>query len=279
MAHRFGPDEPDCQVTYHTGQLASDWSQLFSNIKPDLVIDTLTAVHFDAQKPIMDAAVEHNVPRFVPSEYGHDSLNKQLQDRLPPYRERARAIKYLQQLSKDSKIEWAAFATGAVLDRGILSGNLGFDVKWQSASLAGDENVPFAGSSSPWTGKVMAAIIQHWEEVKNQYLYTAGLTTTARDIIRSLEKDRNKQFAVGKGNVKETVQEAERRIKSGFPDAGMFLMERSVFYEEEMGAVKPFQDGDAKERLGLQGERLEDIIKAVMHDYEHHGGHAGCGCD
>ena len=185
----------------------------------------------------------------------------------------------MQQLSNDGKIEWVAVATGAVLDRGILNGNLGFDLKWQSAALAGNDNVAFPGSSSPWDGKVMAAVIEHWNEVRNQYLYVAGLTTNAREIIKSLEKARNKDFAVGRGDVKEYVQEAGRRMKQGFPDAGMFLMERSVLYDEDMGNVKPFQNSDAKEKLGLKGEQLEDIIKAVMHDYEHHGGHAGCGCD
>ena len=248
-------------------------------MKPDLVINALTAVHFDAQKEIIDAAVEKSVPRFVPSEYGHDTQNEQLQDRLPPYKERARAIEYLQQLSNDGKIEWVAVATGTVLDRGLLNGNLGFDIKWQSAALAGNDNTMFPGSSSLWDGKVIAAVIKHWNEVKNRYLYVAGLTTNARDIVKSLEKARGKDFAVGRDDVKGYVQEAQRRMKQGFPDAGMFLMERAVLYDEDIGNVKPFQNEYAKEKLGLKGEQLEDIIKAVVHDFEHHGGQGGCGCD
>ena len=266
-------------MTYHTGQLARDWKQLFTNIKPDLAINTLTAVHFDNQKQIIDAAVENGIKRFVPSEYGHDSKNKDLQERLPPYKERSKAIEYLQQLSNDGKIQWVAVATGTVLDRGILNGNLGFDIKWQSAALAGNDNVRFPGSSSPWDGKVIAAIIMHWDEVKNQYLYATGLTPHAREILKALEKARNKSFAVGRGDVNEHVQEAQKRFKQGFPDAAMFLLERTILYDEDMDNISPFQKDDAKAKLGLEGEKLEDIIKAVMHDYEHHGGHGGCGCD
>jgi len=279
VAHQFGPDSPDDRLTYHTGSSSRDYPQLFSTVKPSLVINTLTAVHFDVQKEIIDAAVEKGVPRFVLSEYGHDTQNKQLQERLPPYKERARTIEYVQQLSKDGKIEWVAVATGTVLDRGILNGNLGFDIKWQSAALAGNDNVPFPGSSAQWDGKVMAAVIKHWDEVKNQYLYVAGLTPNSRDIVKSLEKARNKDFAVSRDDVKGYVREAHRRMKQGFPDAGMFLMERSVLYDEDLGNVRPFQNNDAKEKLGLQAEQLEDIIKAVMHDYDHHGGQGGCGCD
>lgn len=236
-------------------------------------------MHFDAQKPVIDAAVENGVPRFVPSEYGHDTQNKLLQERLPPYKERARAIEYLQQLSDKGEIEWVAVATGTVLDRGILNGNLGFDVKWQSAALAGNDNVRFPGSSTPWDGKVMAAVIKHWDKVKDQYLYVAGLTVNAREILKSLEKARGKEFAVGRGDVKEHVSEAHKRFKQGFPDAAMYLLERSVLYDEDLANTEPFEKHDAKEKLGLEAEKLEDIIKAVMHDYEHHGGQGGCGCD
>lgn len=215
----------------------------------------------------------------MPSEYGHDTQNQDLQARLPPYKERARAIEYLQHLSKDGEIEWVAVATGTVLDRGLLNGNLGFDIKWQSAALAGNDNLDFPGSSTAWDGKVVAAVIKHWNEVKNQYLYVAGLTPNSRAIIKSLEKARKKEFAVSRDDVRGYVQEAQRRMKQGFPDAGMFLMERSVLYDEDLGNVKPFQQDDAKQKLGLAGEKLEDIIQAVMHDYEHHGGQGGCGCD
>lgn len=279
IAHQFGPDKPDDRLKYHTGNLSRDWPKLFAEVKPDLVINTLSQVYYDLQKDIIDAAIQNGVPRFVPSEFGHDTMNKQIQERLPPYAERARAIEYLEQVSKDGKIEWVALATGAVLDRGLLSGNLGFDIKWQSASIDGNDTAHWAASSSPWVGKAMHAIIKHWDEVKNRFLYAHGLIVTSREIIKSLEKHRKKEFAVGRGDVKESVQEAHKRMRQGFPDAGMFLMQRSILYDEDMGGVKPFENEDAKEKLGLKAEELEDIMKAVMHDYEHHGGHAGCGCD
>ena len=228
---------------------------------------------------MIDSAIEAGVSRFIPHEFGHDSLNEKIQDRLPPQRERARTIEYLRELASDGRISWVAVATGAVLDRGILSGNLGFDIKWQSATLHGKGSARFAASSSPWVGRVTLAVIEHWKDVQHQYLYASGMITSAGKVVGALEKARGKTFEVGRQDIDECVREAESRIEKGFPDAGMFLMERSVLYDESLDAVRPFDQTNAKIKLGLEEERLEDIIKSVMHDYEHHGGNAGCGCD
>lgn len=266
-------------MTYHAHSSSKPFTPLFSELQPDLIISTVSGGSFDEQKRIIDSAVEAGVPRFVPPEFGHDSLNEQIQNRLPPSRERARTIEYLRQLAKDGRISWVAIATGVTLDRGILSGHLGFDLKWQSATLHGKEAAQFAASSYAFVGRVILAVIEQWPDVENQYLYAAGLTTSAGEIVKGLEKSTGKSFEVGRGEVTECIHEAERRIELGFPDAGMFLMERSVLYDEDLGATRPFEEVDAKSKLGLDKERLEDIINAVVHDYEHHGGQAGCGCD
>lgn len=188
-------------------------------------------------------------------------------------------IEYLKQKSKEGKISWIGIATGTTLDRGLLSGNLGFDIKWQSATLHGQGDERFPASSSPWIGKVVTAVIEHWENVRNQYLYAAGLLVTANEVVSALEKETQKTFEVGRQDVRQCVHEAERRLEQGFPDAGMFLMERSVLYDTSLDAAGAFEQNDAKAALGLTGERLVDIIRGVLHDEKHHGGKPGCGCD
>jgi hypothetical protein len=243
------------------------------------VISTIAGGSFETQKHIIDSLIEASIPRFIPPEFGQDSLNPRLHERLPPSKERARTTEYLRQQAQAEHISWVGIATGVTLDRGLLSGNLGFDIKWQSATLNGQGHEQFAASSSAWIGKAVLEIVRHWEEVKNQYLYASGLVTTANDIVAAFEKATGKDLEVGRSDVEQCVHEAERRLKQGFPDAGMFLMERSVLYDESLEAVKPFQNQDAKHVLGLREERLSDIVHGVLHDEEHHGGKPGCGCD
>lgn len=188
-------------------------------------------------------------------------------------------MEYLQERAREGRASFVAIAIGVVLDRGLLRGNLGFDLKWQSATVHGQGHERFAASSASWIGQVILAVVQHWEEAKNQYLYAAGVVVSADEIVRALEQQTGKEFEVGRAYPDECVREAQRRIVRGFPDAGMFLFERSVLYDESLGAVKAFEAYDAKIKLALSGERLEDIIGSVLHEIEHHGGKADCGCD
>lgn len=210
-------------------------------------------------------------------------MNAGVQERLQPSRGRGKVIEYLKSLSGDggggsSKLSWVGIATGVDLDRGLLNGNLGFDIKWQSATLHGQGHERFAASSSSWIGRVVLAVIQHWDTVANRYVYAAGLTTSGDEVVAALEKATGQEFVASKGDVKDCVREAEARIERGFPDAGMFLMRRSVMYDEEIGAARAFEQEDAKKTLGLEAEKLEDIIDFVNHEFAHHQ-QGGCGCD
>ncbi|KAK3708965.1 hypothetical protein LTR37_011129 [Vermiconidia calcicola] len=279
VAHPHALSRQSNGVTYHTHDLSESLKPLFFELKPHLVISTASGGSFETQKNIIDSTIEAGIPQFIPSEFGQDSLNTCVQERLPPSRERARVIKYLERQADDGHISWVAVATGSALDRGLLSGNLGFDLKWQSATLHGEGTERFAASSSAWIGRVVLAVIERWQEVKNQYLYVAGVTTSANEVIDQLEKITSKSFVAGRAEVEECVREAERRLEQGFPDAGMFLMERSVLYDQKIDAVRSFEESDAVSKLGLEKERIADTIKGVVHNQQHHGGAPGCGCD
>lgn len=163
---------------------------------------------------------------------------------------------------------------------------MGFDIEWQSATIHNSGNERFAASSSSWPGKVALSLIEHWEAVQNLYLYIPGLITTANAILEEFKRQTGgKEWIAGKVSVEDILREAEGRFARGFPDAGIFLLERSVLFDDEgegLGAVRPFvvEEGeeDWKGKLGLEGERLEGIVEGVLHDFREHG-KGGCGCD
>jgi hypothetical protein len=257
---------------------------LFEAVQPDVLFSTQSAGSYDYQAAIINAAIAANVPRFVAAEWAHDSSNEVIQELLPPYRERARVIAYLRERGKESKIEWCAVSTGCDLERALISGNLGFDVKWQSATIHGEGTEQFAASSSAWPGKVACALLERWEDVKDQHLYVPGLLTTANDILDAFQStagddgQTTQQWEANHVDVKESRREAEARMERGFPDAAMFLMERAVLFDNEVGAVKPIAEKDGKDELGLHAEELNSLVKKVVHEIKHHGS-GGCGCD
>ncbi|KAF2772461.1 hypothetical protein EJ03DRAFT_266333, partial [Teratosphaeria nubilosa] len=245
----------------------------------DLVINTSPRGGLETQAAIVDSATEAGIRHYIPAGFENDSQNVRLRERLPPLYEKGKLIDYLREVSDhDERFDWVGIATGISLDRAILSGNMGFDLQWKSVTMHGSGNERFAASSTAWVGEVVAAVIEHWHEVANQSVYAAGTVTSANEILRSLEALTG-SWDVGRGDVDECLREAERGIDRGFPDASMFLMERTVLYDESLGAVEPFCKRDAKKHLGLgDGENVFDVVKQALHQHKHHG-KEGCGCD
>jgi hypothetical protein len=244
----------------------------------DLVISTMAGGDFEQQIQIIDAAVAAGVKRFIPHEFDHDTMNPAIQKRIVKYAGRAKVIDHLQQISKSNpNFEWAAVATGCTLDKHLISGALGFDFEWQSATLHGIGTERFAASSLSRVGQVVARLIAHWPAVANQYLYAAGVLTSGNEILRSAEKATQRPWTAGNYDVEDCIREGESRIQRGYPDSGMFLLERSILYDEMLCADAPFAARSANASLGLAPESVEDIVARAYHDLLHHG-KPGCGC-
>ncbi|KAH7082425.1 isoflavone reductase family protein [Paraphoma chrysanthemicola] len=244
----------------------------------DIVISTMSGGDSDLQIRIIDAAIAAGVKKFIPHEFGHDTLNKDLQARISKYAGRAKVLEHLQQLSNDHPhFEWAGIATGYPLDTELINGNMGFDMKWYSATVHGIGTEPFAASSLERVGQVVAKVVQHWSEVKNQYIYAAGVITSANEVLRAAERATGHEWTVGNHDVEDSVREGEARIQRGFPDAGMALLERSVLYDERLDASANFKSRSANKLLQLSTESVNDIVRKAYHDLQNHG-KPGCGC-
>jgi hypothetical protein len=243
----------------------------------DLVISTTAGGDSDQQIRIIDAAIAAGVRRFMPHEFGHDTLNKGISSRIVKSAGRAKVIGHLRAASKSSDFQWVGVATGYTLDTGLISGNMGIDLVWHSATIHGIGTETFAASSLQRVGQVIVRIVDHWDEVANQYIYAAGVLTSANEILRGAEKATQREFTVGNYDVEECVKEGEARIERGYPDTGMFLLERSILYDEQLDAAEPFKSRSSNKLLQLDPESIEIMVANAYHDLRHHG-KPGCGC-
>ncbi|CAO2653347.1 Nn.00g027580.m01.CDS01 [Neocucurbitaria sp. VM-36] len=271
------PHVPDSAVQHKKSDFSSQSLQA-ALAGQDLVISTMSGGDSELQTRIIDAAVAAGVKRFIPHEFGHNTLNKEIQARISKYAGRAKVIDHLKHVSKAKPgFEWTGIATGYTLDTNLISGDLGLDMEWYSATIHGIGTESFAASSLERVGQVVAGVISHWEEVKNRYIYAAGAITSANDVLRSAEKATGRQWTVGNYHVEDCIREGRSRIERGYPDSGMFLLERSVLYDEQMDASSPFRLHSANDILQLQPESIEAVVKKAHYDLVHHG-KPGCGC-
>lgn len=185
-------------------------------------------------------------------------------------------IDFLKDMSEQGRIEWIGLATGCDISKRLLDSNMGIDLQWQSATIFGTGSERFAASSPEFVSETIKAIISCWADLRNQYLRISGLTTSYREIIDALEKEMHCRFEAGYLEQDEGVNEAKRRIEGGWPDAGMFLLERGALADE--GCFEGFEKGQGVvNTLALESESLATVISNVVHEFKHHG-KGGCGC-
>ena len=187
-----------------------------------------------------------------------------------------------------------------------MSGNTGIDLKWQSATIYGSgSEIFFAGSTSSFVGKAVAAVLSHWNDddsdsglvsaagsggakgsngvdggsIVNKYLCIPALKLTLEQLVSGIEKETGRNYECVYVDRENLFEEAEKRLRGGWPDAGMFLMERGVLCDEECN--RGFFGAEAeelREMLGLEWEDLRNIIRDVVHEVRHRE-NGGCGCD
>jgi hypothetical protein len=245
----------------------------------DLVISTMFGGDFEMQVSLIDAMVAAGVKRFIPHEFGHDTLNQGIQERIPKYAARAKVLEHLENnVSKGSPgFDWIGIATGYTLDTGLISGDLGFDMTWHSATVPGVGTELFAASSLERVGQVVRSVIQRWEQINSHYVYAAGVVTSANQVIRYAQSATGQKWTVGNHDVEDSVREGNARIERGFPDAGMALLERSVLYDEKLNASAPFRSRSSNDMLQLQPEEVQTIVETSYRDLQAHG-KPGCAC-
>lgn len=106
--------------------------------------------------------------------------------------------------------------------------------------MHGNRDEQFPASSTSWPELVALAVINHWEELDNQYIYVLGLLANANSLLQVSREQTRQEWTAGHVDIIDTIHEAERRLERGFPDASIFLMERSVLFDVDLNAVRPF---------------------------------------
>jgi hypothetical protein len=241
----------------------------------DLVISTISPGDVELQKRIIDACIAADVKSFIPNEFGLDSRNLIIQELLPSYRARSEVIEYLGPMQ--SRLQWVAIAVGTILDHELMSGKIGFDLKWHSASIPGCKTSRFPATSLARVGQLVAKVVESWSTVQNRYLYAAGCGPSVDEVLKLLEKETGADWVVDCSDPQDIIRSVEEMLKLGWPDAGWTLMERVVCFDPSLDSFQPFADETANSMLGLGVERIEDIVRDAVHQWKHTV-QGDCGC-
>ncbi|KAH8658341.1 NmrA-like family protein [Xylariales sp. PMI_506] len=231
----------------------------------DAVISTVGATGFSDQKTIIDAAIEAGVMRFIPSELSSNTRSDAVRQLVPVFEAKQTILDYLKE-KQSSGLTWTALATGPLLDWGLSSGFLGFDLTKKTATIwdAGDKH--FSATNEKDLGNAVVSVLQHPVKTTNQYLYVASIETTQNAILAALENHSGVKWTTEHVSTDEQVA-AGRKLVSEGDFTGMYALVRASAWGNVPGIRSHYSVDEsfmANDLLGIPKSSLNETVKRVL---------------
>ncbi|KAK7885370.1 hypothetical protein LTR67_010548 [Exophiala xenobiotica] len=197
----------------------------FSNsesIKPALdgvsvVVSCLATLAIKSQNALIDASCAAGVRRFIPAEFGMDSLN-QLCAQLPVCQPKVATQKYLASKTREYPgFTWTGIANGLFLDWGL---DVGFIVNpaEHTATLYNGGDVPFSATNLADVAKAVLGVIKNQEETANRLLYIHSAAVTQNQLIRYAKNKDGKEWILEEKDTEDILVESFAILERGDDD-------------------------------------------------------------
>ncbi|KAF2094362.1 hypothetical protein NA57DRAFT_17795, partial [Rhizodiscina lignyota] len=230
----------------------------------DAVVSVVDPDRIPEQKAMIDAAIAAGVSRFVPSEFGDNTVDERVRDLVPLYNEKWNIAEYLRTKESDG-FSWTALITGPMFDWALKSGFLGFDLEAHTAGIADQGTVSFALTKPTTVASAVANMLQDSELLKattNKYIYIASYTTTQNDILAKLQKLTDDHWRMEREHSQQVLakhSELYHKVAEKMPVVP--LLNRAGTHEAAFGDIRKVEGGLWNEKLGLPKDDLEEDLK------------------
>lgn len=213
---------------------------------------------------LIDAAVAAKVKRFIPSEFGLDSLNP-LTRQLPVYENKLKVLNHLEERTLRSGMTYTYIINSVFLDWG-LKNNFILDLSQHKPTIFGSGDEAFSTTTMATAAKAVVGVLEHYDETKNRAIYVQGAVITQNKLLAIAKK-------YSPGNVWEPVHvdlaemkaESDAKFEQGtydIPTLYSYLFV-AIFQKNYGGRLERTDNGlfDIKE---MTEEEIEEVVKAYL---------------
>ncbi|KAH8689368.1 hypothetical protein BGW36DRAFT_365139 [Talaromyces proteolyticus] len=229
----------------------------------DAVVVSISKGGIGAQRALIDAAIKAGVKRFIPSEFGADTLNDGLMKNVPVLREKLVILDYLKAKSQENpNFTWTGISSAAFLDWGIESGFFGFNISERTAVIYSSGTKVFNATTRETIGRAVALVLQS-PKTENRYIYIADVRTTQNEILSHLQIQTGVAWKTTSKDANAHRLEGETLLKGGnFPSAAPKLLLGNLYGDGHGTLV----DNELLENaaIGLQTKELSNVVASVL---------------
>jgi len=188
----------------------------------EAVVSTLASAALANQVLLVKAAAEAHVKRFIPSEFGSNTLNEKT-SALPVFKDKITVQDALKKEADSGGMTYTLICTGPFLDWGMAVGLI-MSVKEKSISLYDGGHRIFSSTSLPTIGKTVASVLKHLEQTKNRAIYVQDTATTLRKLAAMGKKATGAEgWREDTVSIDELAAQAWAELKKDQPNPGNFV--------------------------------------------------------
>ena len=226
------------------------------------VVSLFSGPAFRHQIPLVDAAVEAGVYRFIPSDFGSDTQHP-LNANVPIFQDKQKAEAYLKHVAaKNPSFTYTVLMTGPFLDFCLMF-PVFLDCKNRKVPLIDGGNSRVSTSTRTQAGIAVAGALKNADGTKNRIIKVAGGTVSQNQLLRIAEAKTGSKWEVEQLDSREVEALAFEEWNKPKPNPGIFAIGflRSLIFQEDRGS--DFGDAVENDLVGLKPLSQEDIKAEV----------------
>lgn len=254
--HSFPPSVKVAKVDYES--LDSLTSVLRGQ---DVVVSTLASAALTEQLLLIDAAAKAGVKRFIPSEFGSDTLHPKT-SKLPSYRNKIAVQNVLKREAQTSGMTYTLVINGPFFDWGMRAGFI-VDAKGKSITLWDGGDRVFSTTTLATVGRAVVGVLKHPEETKNRAVYIQDAAVSSKQLLEIGKRATGSDdWKANPASLDDHVNKGWEELKKPQPDPAKFarnFIMASIWGE---GYGSKFEKLD-NELLGIEEMNEEDIENLI----------------
>ncbi|KAI8821167.1 isoflavone reductase family protein [Fimicolochytrium jonesii] len=233
----------------------------------DAVVSALGSSALEHQNVIVDAAVGAGVKRFIPSEFGCNTVNRKGAAIVPFFQAKVDQVEYLKRMAAaHPSFTWSSVITGGFFDWSLKTGFSGYDLNRMTATIYDDGTRRTSTSTLKTIGLAVARTLLHPAETANTYLYIQSFAVSQNEVLAALEAVKGVAFAVTHRTTEAARMEGAQKLAAGDIMAGYLDLIMAAVCSPGTGNdfEQEVEGGTTNSMLGLPKETLEEAIKEAL---------------
>ena len=213
---------------------------------------------------LIEAAAKAGVKRFLPSEFGSNTLNDKARQ-LPVYADKIKVQDALQKEADAGRLSYTIVLNGPFLDWGLKVGFIG-SVKGKKIDLLDGGERVFSTTSLPSIGKATAAVLKHPEETKNRAVYIHDTAITLKKLATISKKALGEDgWTTDYVSIDEMYNNAWAELKKPQPNHNVFVFGflKTGIWGEGYGAHYERNDNALLGLKELSDAELQELVVNV----------------